>query len=179
MKKNNKSTKKIIMIISSVIALSIIVVVVLLFMGYPIFNVQITGRDPFWAAFEEYDAVIKSIFEPIYPDMGPTGIKPNSVTIVQYFLDNDFTEEFSSLGEIYQKAIQGDKDSRDQRQKTKNIRADAIRRIRESLENIHAAMELIQKYTDKNEWIFTSEEDMQLFEFMWPVRHLMFSKNRW
>jgi len=174
-----KSTKKIIMILSAVIVLSIIIVAVLYFTGYPNpeGSIRVSRNDPFGVALNEYDAVVKLIFEPIYPSIGL--VEPVSAAIVRYFLDNDITDELNSLNKIYQKALQGDKNSKDQRQKAKDFRAVDIRRMRESLETIHAAMETIRKYADKDEWNFTPEEEQRLIELMWPWKHTMMSKNKW
>ena len=163
---------------SAVIALTLIITAVLYFiMGYPLFEIPgglgIRPGDPFWTALNEYDAMVDSILAPLYPEPGPNSNVFDSTAIVQYFIDNDFINEIYALDKIYQKAIQGGEDSKDQRQKAKNFRTNTLNKMKKSLESFSIAMEIIQKYADQDERDFTQNERRQLSFFISRSTHRM------
>ena len=79
-------------VIISLIAVALITLVVIVLNGN---RLILMPGDPFVATLMEYDTVMESILEPLYPDTSIQGGKPDSAAIVQYFLDNDFTAELN------------------------------------------------------------------------------------
>ena len=160
--------KKVIVVASIIVAVLIVVAVI----GNIAFEYRgsliVLPGDPFWEATKEYDVVIGSILDPLYPDSdtSPPGRAPNSAAIVQYFLNNDFTNQFNELEEVYQKAIQGNKDSFDQRKKARGIRTSVLLGIKKSLDTAQTGMEIVRNHADDDEMIFTEDEDIALFLFI-------------
>ena len=174
------TAKRIILIASATVVLSICIVVVLIYMGYPLFekegHLAIRPNDPFWAAVGEHDNMIDLIFNPIYPEPGPHGRYPEFAFVVQYFLNTDFTDKFNALDEIYQKAIQGDKDSKDQRKKARDFRASSLRKMKKSPEILHEGIEILQKHANQDEWDFTEDEKRKISSLTSRSVHRVYSK---
>ena len=170
MQRKKIPVKKIIRTAAIALALLIVLLIGLYLMGYPTIGLPgslgIGWNDPFWAALKEYDAVMESILAPLYPNAAPNEAVPGSTAIVSYFLRNDFTDELNRLDEIHQKAIQGDKASRDQRKKAKEMRAPLLRLLEEELALIDAAMEIVSRFTDQGKGGFTSEDSKLLYKFI-------------
>ena len=155
---------------SLIITGSVFAAALLYFILIPLFlegrGIIMWPGDPFWAAIDEYDELMDSILIPLYPDPGPWGKRPDSKTITLYFKENDFTEELGSLDGLYEKTAQGDKNSLDQRKKARRYRGDMLITMKEKIDTIHAAMEIIRRHIEENSGVFTKEEDEALWNFM-------------
>ena len=135
-------------------------------------------KDPFNVVLLEYEDIIAAIFAPLYPNLHLLTPLPDTATVVQYFLDNDFTEEIEALRGIYQKAVDADQNNKDQSFSAKNFRASCLRRLEERLSIFEAGLEVIQRYSYKDELVFTQDETRKLTDFAWLRRNHMITTNR-
>lgn len=173
--------KRVVIAVSVSLALILIAVAILWLMGYPFLIFESDGsvsfftRNSFAKAFEEYHHVLVSVLGPLDPSPPQEDVDNESWEaereayleayyngVAKYFIDNDFTDELNTLEELIQKAEQGDKDAKNQREYAKASRAEDLAKMRGVLEGIKYAIAVSQKYDGDRE-INVSIEDSYLF----------------